>query len=49
MTLLVMGRPLDATAAQACGLVDAIVPPGDAEALKAAICGGCVMAASDGC
>jgi len=37
-SLLVMGRPLDATAAQACGLVNAIVAPGDvdAEALKAA-------------
>jgi enoyl-CoA hydratase/carnithine racemase len=36
--LLVMGRPLDAVAAQACGLVNAIVPPGDveAEAMKAA-------------
>jgi enoyl-CoA hydratase/carnithine racemase len=37
-SLLVMGRPLDAEAAQACGLVNTIVPPGDvdAEALKAA-------------
>jgi enoyl-CoA hydratase/carnithine racemase len=36
--LLVMGRPLDAVAAQACGLVNAVVPPGDveAEAMKAA-------------
>jgi enoyl-CoA hydratase/carnithine racemase len=36
--LLVMGRPLDAAAAQACGLVNAVVPPGDvdAHALKAA-------------
>ena len=36
--LLVMGRPLDAAAAQACGLVNAVVPPGDveAEAMKAA-------------
>jgi enoyl-CoA hydratase/carnithine racemase len=36
--LLVMGRPLDAVAAQACGLVNAVVAPGDvdAEALKAA-------------
>jgi enoyl-CoA hydratase/carnithine racemase len=36
--LLVMGRPLDATAAQGCGLVNAVVPPGDVEveALKAA-------------
>jgi enoyl-CoA hydratase/carnithine racemase len=36
--LLVMGRPLDAAAAQACGLVNTVVPPGDvdAEALKAA-------------
>jgi enoyl-CoA hydratase/carnithine racemase len=37
--LLVMGRPLDAAAARACGLVNAIVSPGDvdAEAMKAAI------------
>ena len=36
--LLVMGRPLDAAAAPACGLVNAVVPPGDvdAEAMKAA-------------
>ncbi len=36
--LLVMGRPLDAAAAQACGLVNAVVAPGDveAEAMKAA-------------
>jgi enoyl-CoA hydratase/carnithine racemase len=36
--LLVMGRPLDAAAAQDCGLVNAVVPPGDVEAraLKAA-------------
>jgi len=36
--LLVMGRPLDAAAAQACGLVNAVVAPGDveAEAIKAA-------------
>ncbi len=36
--LLVMGRPLDGTAAQACGLVNAVVPPGDVEAaaMKAA-------------
>jgi enoyl-CoA hydratase/carnithine racemase len=36
--LLVMGRPLDAVAAQACGLINVIVPPGDvdAEAMKAA-------------
>jgi enoyl-CoA hydratase/carnithine racemase len=36
--LLIMGRPLDAAAAQACGLVNAVVPPGDvdAHALKAA-------------
>jgi enoyl-CoA hydratase/carnithine racemase len=36
--LLIMGRPLDAAAAQACGLVNAVVPPGDvdAEATKAA-------------
>jgi enoyl-CoA hydratase/carnithine racemase len=36
--LLVMGRPLDAAAALACGLVNAVVPPGDveAEAMKAA-------------
>ena len=27
--LLVMGRPLDAAAALACGLVNAVVPPGD--------------------
>ena len=33
-----MGRPLDAVAAQACGLVNAVVPRGDvdAHALKAA-------------
>jgi enoyl-CoA hydratase/carnithine racemase len=30
--LLVMGRPLDAMAAQACGLVNAVVPPGDVDA-----------------
>jgi enoyl-CoA hydratase/carnithine racemase len=30
--LLVMGRPLDAAAAQACGLINAVVPPGDVEA-----------------
>jgi enoyl-CoA hydratase/carnithine racemase len=37
-SLLVMGRPLDAVAAQACGLVNAVVPPGevDAQAMKAA-------------
>jgi enoyl-CoA hydratase/carnithine racemase len=37
-SLLVMGRPLDAAAAQACGLVNAVVPPDEveAEALKAA-------------
>jgi enoyl-CoA hydratase/carnithine racemase len=37
-SLLVMGRPLDAAAAQACGLVNTIVAPGDvdAEAAKAA-------------
>jgi enoyl-CoA hydratase/carnithine racemase len=37
-SLLVMGHPLDAAAAQACGLVNAVVPPGDvdAEAKKAA-------------
>ena len=37
--LLVMGRPLDATAAQAAGLVNTVVPPGDveAEAMKAAL------------
>jgi len=29
--LLVMGRPLDAAAAQACGLVNAVVPPDDVE------------------
>jgi enoyl-CoA hydratase/carnithine racemase len=36
--LLVMGRPLDANAALACGLVNAVVPLGDveAEAMKAA-------------
>jgi enoyl-CoA hydratase/carnithine racemase len=36
--LLVMGRPLDAAAAQACGLVNTVVAPGDvdAEAMKAA-------------
>lgn len=36
--LLVMGRPLDATAAHACGLINTVVPPGDveAEAAKAA-------------
>ena len=36
--LLVMGRPLDAAAALACGLVNVVVPPGDveAEAMKAA-------------
>ncbi len=36
--LLVMGRPLDAAAAQACGLVNTVVPPGDvdATAMKAA-------------
>lgn len=36
--LLVMGRSLDAAAAQACGLVNTIVAPGDvdAEAMKAA-------------
>jgi enoyl-CoA hydratase/carnithine racemase len=36
--LLVMGRVLDAAAAQACGLVNAVVPPADvdAEAMKAA-------------
>jgi enoyl-CoA hydratase/carnithine racemase len=36
--LLVMGRPLDAAAAQACGLVNTVVPPADvdAEAMKAA-------------
>ena len=36
--LLVMGRPLDAAAALACGLVNAVVPPGDVEteAMKAA-------------
>jgi enoyl-CoA hydratase/carnithine racemase len=36
--LLVMGRPLNAAAALACGLVNAVVPPGDveAEAMKAA-------------
>jgi enoyl-CoA hydratase/carnithine racemase len=36
--LLVMGRPLDAVAAQACGLVNTVVAPGDveAEAMKAA-------------
>jgi enoyl-CoA hydratase/carnithine racemase len=37
-SLLVMGRPLDALAAQACGLVNAVVPTGDvdAEAMKTA-------------
>jgi len=30
--LLVMGRPLDAAAAQGCGLVNAVVPPGEVEA-----------------
>ncbi len=37
-SLLVMGRPLDAAAARACGLVNTIVPPGDvdAEAMAAA-------------
>jgi enoyl-CoA hydratase/carnithine racemase len=36
--LLVMGRPLDAAAALACGLVNTVVPPGnvEAEAMKAA-------------
>ena len=36
--LLVMGRPLDAAAAHACGLVNTVVAPGDvdAEAMKAA-------------
>ncbi len=36
--LLVMGRPLDAAAAQAAGLVNTVVPPGDveAEAIRAA-------------
>lgn len=36
--LLVMGRPLDAAAEQACGLVNAVVAPGDVEveAMKAA-------------
>jgi enoyl-CoA hydratase/carnithine racemase len=36
--LLVMGRPLDPAAAQACGLVNAVVAPGDVEAwaMKAA-------------
>jgi enoyl-CoA hydratase/carnithine racemase len=36
--LLVMGRPLDSAAAQACGLINAVVAPGDvdAEAMKAA-------------
>jgi enoyl-CoA hydratase/carnithine racemase len=36
--LLVMGRALDAQAAQACGLVNTVVPPGDveADAMKAA-------------
>ena len=36
--LLVMGRPLDAAAAQACGLVNTVVPADDvdAEAMKAA-------------
>jgi enoyl-CoA hydratase/carnithine racemase len=36
--LLVMGRPLDAAAALACGLINAVMPPGDveAEAMKAA-------------
>jgi enoyl-CoA hydratase/carnithine racemase len=31
-SLLVMGRPLDAAAAQACGLVNAVVSPDDVEA-----------------
>ena len=31
--LLVMGRPLDATAAQSCGLVNTVVPPGDVDAV----------------
>jgi enoyl-CoA hydratase/carnithine racemase len=31
--LLVMGRPLDAAAAQACGLVNAIAPSGDVDAV----------------
>ena len=37
-SLLVMGRPLDAGAAQACGLVNTVVPPADvdAEATRAA-------------
>jgi enoyl-CoA hydratase/carnithine racemase len=37
-SLLVMGRPLDAAAAQACGLVNAVVPPDgvEAEAMTAA-------------
>ena len=30
--LLVMGRPLDSVAAQACGLVNAVVAPGDVDA-----------------
>jgi enoyl-CoA hydratase/carnithine racemase len=36
--LLVMGRPLDAATAQACGLVNAVVPPDEVEAaaMKAA-------------
>ena len=36
--LLVMGRPLDSAAAQACGLINAVVEPDDvdAEAMKAA-------------
>ena len=36
--LLVMGRPFDSAAAQACGLVNAVVAPGevDTEAMKAA-------------
>ena len=29
--LLVMGRAFDAAAAQACGLVNAVVPPGEVE------------------
>jgi enoyl-CoA hydratase/carnithine racemase len=31
-SLLVMGRALDAESARACGLVNAVVPPGDADA-----------------
>ena len=34
-SLLVMGRPLDAAAAQACGLVNTIVAPGDVDAKAA--------------